>query len=211
MMAIKDPEYLSRINDQMKEMWEIVERAASEVEGGLADKGGDLKPALTELCREAQIKEEQVVEMCVESLIRHQPFARDLRAITVAMKVSYDLSRVCRYIRNISEVMAEFNLRCEEPAILQLYRQAFGMVRQSLDAYFRKDAKTAMSIIKSDEEIDKGYRAILKKYATSTSCGGSCILFTGLTARIIERMADHACYISHETIYLVTGRRVEYR
>lgn len=210
-MAMKDPAYLSRIYDQMKEMWAIVERASSEVEDGLASKKGGLKPALTELCREAQVKEEQVVEMCVESLIRNQPFARDLRAITVAMKVSYDLSRICRYIRNISEVMEEFNLRCEEPAVLQLYRQAFGMVRQSLDAYFRKDAKAAMSIITWDEEIDRGYRAILKKYAATTDCSGSCILFTGLTARIIERMADHACYISHETIYLVTGRRMEYR
>jgi len=211
MMALKDPEYMEKIYDQIKEMYELVEEVASNIEEGLDNKKGKLKPLLTELCKDAQIKEEQTVEMCVEALIRYQPFARDLRSITVAMKVAYDLSRICRYHRNISEVLEEFNIRCDDPALLELYRQAYGMVRQSLEAYFGKDAKVAAAIIKGDEVIDLGYRAILRKYATPGAAAGNCILFNGITARIIERMADHACYISHETIYLVTGRRMDYR
>jgi phosphate transport system protein len=211
MMALKDPEYLVKIYDHLKEMCEIVEEVASNVEDGLSNKKADLKPLLTELCKDAQIKEEQAVEMCVEALIRYQPFARDLRSITVAMKVAYDLSRICRYNRNISEVIEEFNIRCDEPALLDLYQLAREMVRRSIGAYFGKDAKAAAMIMKNDEEVDKGYRAILLKYAASTATSGNCILFNGITARIIERMADHACYISHETIYLVTGRRTDYR
>ena len=210
-MELKDLEYLTKIYDQIKEMYEIVEVAALNIEEGLSNKKGNLKPLLTDLCKEAQIKEEQTVEMCVEALIRYQPFARDLRSITVAMKVAYDLSRICRYHRNISEVLEESNIRCDEPALLELYDKAHRMVRQSMEAYFGKDAKAAAAIIKSDEVVDEGYRAILRKYATSTTATGNCILFTGITARIIERMADHACYISHETIYLATGRRIDYR
>jgi hypothetical protein len=86
--------------------------------------------ALRDGLGEAQIKEEQTIEMCVEAPIRYQPFARDLRSITVAMKVAYDLSRICRYHRNISEVMEEFNIRCDEPALLELYREGYGMVRR---------------------------------------------------------------------------------
>lgn len=211
MNMMKDPDYLIKIYDQMKEIYAIVERVGSDIEDGLGNKKGNLKGALTELCQEAQIKEEQTVEMCVEALIRHQPFARDLRAVSAAMKVSYDLSRICRYLRNIAEVLEEFNLRCEDPDILPLYREARNMIHESLEAYFGRDAKAAAAIIKRDEVVDEGYREILLKYAKATATSGSCILFNGITARIIERMADHACYISHETIYLVTGRRVDYR
>jgi len=210
-MTMKDPEYLTRIYEQIKEMNGIVETVSLNIEEGLNNKKGNLKPLLTDLCKEAQIKEEQIVEMCVEALIRYQPFARDLRSITVAMKVAYDLSRICRYHRNISEVLEEFNIRCDEPALMELYREAYNMVRESLEAYFGKDAKAAAAIIKRDAVVDEGYRAILRKYAASPGTSGNCILFNGITARIIERMADHACYISHETIYLVTGRRTDYR
>jgi phosphate transport system protein len=211
MMAMKDPEYLTRIYDQMRELCEIVENVGSEIDGGLGNKKVKLKAKLTEQCMEAQIKEEQTVEMCIEALIRHQPFARDLRAVSAAMKVSYDLSRICRYLRNISEVLEEFNIKCEDPDLLPLYRKAWTMIQQSMEAYFGKDAKAAAAIIAEDEVVDEGYRAILHKYAASTTTSGGCTLFNGITARIIERMADHASYISHETIYLATGRRVDYR
>jgi phosphate transport system protein len=211
MMALSDPEYLVRIYDELQGLNEVVNSVGSKIDEGLRNEKAGLKQALTEMCREAQIKEEQITEMCVEALIRYQPFARDLRSITVVMKVAYDLSRVCRYLRNISEVLEEFNIRCEDPDLLPLYRIAREMLQQSFNAFFAKDSKMAVAIIKEDETVDKGYKAILNKYATSKTERGNCILFYGITARIIERMADHACYIAHETIYLVTGRRIDYR
>ncbi|MBM5804534.1 MAG: hypothetical protein FJZ49_00445 [Candidatus Verstraetearchaeota archaeon] len=208
---LKEPEYLTKINAEIMEMQEIVESIGEQVQDALKNRSSGLKPVATELCREAQIREELIVEMCVGSLIRHQPFASDLRALTVAMKVSYDLSRVCRYLRNITEVLEEVNVKnCEVKEVCELLKNAREMVRQSLKAYFEKDQKAATNLIKSDESIDEGYRMILRKYAVQKA-SGNCILFNGITARIVERMADHACYISQETIYLVTGRRTDYR
>ena len=210
-MASKDPEYLYGINDQLKEMRGIIEEVAIQIDHGLSDKKLDLEPRLTELCKEAEIKEEQTVELCTEALIRYQPFASDLRAITVAIKVAYDLTRICRYLRNISDVQEDFDIQFQDPLLLELFRKAKGMVSRSLDAYFASDARAAKAIINDDEEIDEGYRAIARKYAASTTAPGECILFNGITARIIERLADQACYICHETIYLVTARRSYFR
>lgn len=208
---LKEPEYLTKINAEIKKMEEIIETIGEQVQEGLKNKRVGMKHIATELCREAQIKEEEIMEMCIGSLIRYQPFASDLRAITVAMKLAYDLSRICRYIRNITEIMDELNIKdCEVDEVCDLLNKGREMVRLSLKAYFEKNHKEAAEIIKSDEDIDQRYRTILRKYATQKT-SGSCILFIGLTARIIERMADHACYISQETIYLVTGRRVDYR
>jgi phosphate transport system protein len=207
---LKEPEYMTNINAKIMEMQEIVESIGEQVQNALKNRSSSLKPVATELCREAQIKEELIVEMCVESLIRYHPFASDLRAITVAMKISYDLSRVCRYLRNVTEVLEEVDVKdCEVKEVCELLKNAREMVRQSLRAYFEKDQKAAMNLIKSDESIDEGYRMILRKYAVQKA-GGNCILLNGLTARIVERMADHACYMAQETTYLVTGRRTDY-
>jgi len=75
---------------------------------------------------------------------------------------------------------------------------------------FGQDQRSAANLIKSDESIDEGYRMILRKYVVQKA-SGNCILFNGITARIVERMADHACYMAQETTYLVTGRRTDYR
>ena len=207
-----DMEYLNVINTTMGEMKDIINNSADLVRNALVNKKAGLRAQVFEYSKDIQLKEEEVVEMCVQSLIRYQPFASDLRAVTVAMKVSYDLVRVCRYLYNIAEMQDEFNTRdCETGAIIDLFDNAIEMVRQSIKSYFDYDAKTAMEICKDDDTIDIKYRKILEQYKAQAVFNGECILFNGLTARIIERMADHACYISNEVIYMVTGRRTSFR
>lgn len=207
-----DMEYLIRINDMIREMQEIVESSADQVHDALVNKKTGTKSQIYELAKSTQIKEEEVLEMCVQSLIRYQPLASDLRVVTVAMKVAYDLSRVSRYLYNIVEMQNEFNIRdCEYAGVISLFDDGREMVSRALKAYFDRDARTAKDICASDDSIDNRYRAILSQYKAQSVFNGDCILFNGLTARIIERMADHACYISHEVIYLVTGRRTYFR
>ncbi|MEM2058689.1 MAG: PhoU domain-containing protein [Thermoproteota archaeon] len=202
--------YVKKINSTLLEMTELIENIGDYVKAALEEKKGGLLPLTTEICKAAQLKEEKVLEICVEALIRMQPFASDLRTLTTSMKVAYDISRICRYLRNIMEVMEEFNIsECDVGDVLPLLKDARAMVTSSISSYINRDLKTAKDLIKADDSIDQRYRTILRKLATG-DFNGTCILFNGLTARIIERMADHACYISYETIYLVTGNRVEY-
>ena len=66
-------------------------------------------------------------------------------------------------------------------------------------------------MIKRDNDIDTRYSKVLEKYKSLEGARGECILFNGLIARVVERMADHACYISNNTIYLTTGKRFRNR
>lgn len=203
-------EYMKKINSTLLEMTELIENLGEHVRLALNDKKSGLFPLTTEICKSAQMKEEKVLEICVDALIRIQPFAIDLRSLTTSMKVAYDISRICRYLRNIIEVMDEFNIcECETEEVLSLLKDARSMVSSSIQSYLQRDIIAAKELIKADEFIDQKYRAILRKLAIG-NYNGACILFNGLTARIIERMADHACYIAYETIYLITGNRAEY-
>ncbi len=211
-MMLREPEYIIEINEKMMDLQGIIDDAGDSLVSNLEERPDNLKDVLTERCKEAQVSEELIIEMSVGALIRYQPFASDLRALTVAMKVAYDLSRVCRYIRNIGEVMEDLGVDARsEPDVLSLIKDARTMVGIALEAYFSKDAKLAMRVIKDDDYIDDRYRTILRKYAVRRDLPGSVMLFIGITARIAERMADHAVYISQEVIYLTTGRREGYR
>lgn len=203
-------EYVKRINSIFLEMIEIIEDMGDYVSDALEDKKGGLLPLANEVCKAVQMKEEKILEISIEALIRIQPFASDLRAITSSMKVAYDITRVCRYLRNIVEVMDLFDIRrCDTSEIHPLLKDARSMVISGVNSYIYRDIEMAKDLIRADESIDQRYREILRKLATG-NFNGACILFNGLTARIIERMADHACYIAYETVFLVTGNRVEY-
>ncbi|MDH5807336.1 MAG: PhoU domain-containing protein [Candidatus Methanomethylicaceae archaeon] len=203
-------DYLNRIDSIIMEMYDLVENMGNFILKALEERKSGLLELTNEICKVAQIKEEKVLEICIEVLIRFQPFASDLRKLTTSMKVAYDISRICRYLRNIIEVMEEFDLsNCDIDETILLFKSAFPSVLLSINSYLQKDVKKSKDIIKADEFIDQKYKFLLRKLVNENT-KPSCILFNGLVARIIERMADHACYIAHETIYLVTGNRIEF-
>ncbi len=205
-------EYVSKINSEIKDMLGEIQKLGETVQDAFENRKKGIKNEAYETSMSVQHKEEEVTALCVGSLIRYQPFASDLRAITVALKVSYDLSRVCRYLYNITEMLEEFEpKKCDISETSLLLKDARAMVHSSVKAYLEKNRSLAMEIIKKDDSIDERYRTILAKQKKNTSADGECILLNGLSARIVERMADHSCYISSEAIYLVTGRRVDYR
>lgn len=205
-------EYISKINSEIKDMLVDIQRLGETVQDAFENRKKGIKNDAYETSMSVQHKEEEVTALCVGAMIRYQPFASDLRAITVALKVSYDLSRVCRYLYNITEMLEEFEpKKCDISETSMLLKDAREMVHLSVDAYLEKNRSLAMDIIRRDHSVDERYRAILAKQKKNASGDGECILLNGLSARIVERMADHACYISSETIYLVTGRRVDYR
>jgi len=209
---VSEQDYVSGLNGMLMEMMEAVETMGDQVHDALVNHKKGMRQQIYDQSKSIQIKEEEVEETGIQCMIRYQPLASDLRAVTVAMKISYDLGRVARYIYNVLEMNEEFNLReCDIHQVIELFGDSREMVRQSIRAYLNKDAKMATEICSNDDSIDNRYRDILDQYKHQGVFSGECILFNGLTARIVERMADHACYISHEVIYLVTGRRQFYR
>jgi phosphate transport system protein len=56
--------------------------------------------------RELDAMEVEVDERCIQLLALQQPLARDLRLITMAMKISNDLERVGDHAVNIAEAVA---------------------------------------------------------------------------------------------------------
>ena len=90
--------------------------------------------------------EVEIDEDCLRLLALHQPAAGDLRFITTAMKIITDLERMADQAVNISQRAIELN---EEPQLKPyidipiMSQLSQKMLRDSLDAFVRKDVEMA--------------------------------------------------------------------
>jgi phosphate transport system protein len=82
------------------------------------------------------------------------------------------------------------------------------MVRRSLDAFVKRDAEVARSILLSDDAVDElrdnvieELIGIMEQDPTTVRRALSLILIT----RSLERLADHATNIAEDVIFLVQG------
>ena len=67
--------------------------------------------------------------------------------------------------------------------------------------------KFAEKVKEMDEVVDNLYRDYFKKAINSPGKNPICDFSTTLVLRYLERIADHATYISDSVIYVKTGKK----
>jgi len=161
-------------------------------------------------------KEVEIDEFCLKLLALRQPAAKDLRFITTAIKINYDLERIGDMAVNICERVLELN---EEPQLkpyIDLPRMAETvelMVKESLDAFVKEDVELALKVTKDDEKVDQYLDQIFRELLTymienpKTISRATRILFI---AKYLERMADHAVNIAELVIFMVEGKIIRH-
>ncbi len=88
------------------------------------------------------------------------------------------------------------------------------MVRKSLDAFVRRDAELARSVIDADDAVDSLRDQVFRELLTYMMADPATIpraLALILVSRNLERMADHATNIAEDVIYIVRGEDVRER
>ncbi|HEX6309740.1 MAG TPA: phosphate signaling complex protein PhoU [Longimicrobiales bacterium] len=161
--------------------------------------------------------EVQVDEMAIRLLALQQPMARDLRFITMAMKIGNDLERVGDHAENIADAVqymisaAPFPVL---PEVEEMVRMATDMLTDALDAFVRGDAAMAREVLKRDDRVDElhdnNFRILLTHMMEDPrriTAGMDLLLISGN----LERIADLATNVCEEVIYLVEGRSVKHR
>jgi phosphate transport system protein len=99
----------------------------------------------------------EIDQHTIELIAMMQPAAVDLRFVAAAMKITPELERIADLAVDVCERAIELN---REPPlkplidIPRLARMAQDMVRQSLDAFVRRDAVLAREVIARDDEVD---------------------------------------------------------
>ena len=207
---------LDRVRQMLLKMGGMVEGMVARATQALLDRDNALCTEVIDGDREIDRLEIEIDEVCHSILGRKQPTAVDLRLLVAVMKINSDLERIGDSAVNIAQSAEQLN---EQP-ILKPYidlphmsNLVQKMVRQSLDAFVQKDAKMAVEVCKSDDEVDGLYKQLFRElltYMIEDPKTVSRALHLLLIARNLERIADHATNIAEDVIYYVEGRDIRH-
>jgi phosphate transport system protein len=207
---------LRRVRERLLEMGGRVEEMIGKAMDALAERTAGLCSQVLAEDREIDRMELEIDESCYSIMVRHHPAAIDLRFLIAVMKIVTDLERIGDSAVNICQSVEKLN---EEPPLkpyIDLPRMAklvARMVRDSLDAFVRRDSAQATRVTQADDEVDALYRQLFRELLTfmmedpKTTARALHLL---LIARNMERIADHATNVAEDVIYYVEGKDVRH-
>ncbi len=161
--------------------------------------------------------EVNVEEECLKLLALYQPVAEDLRFIASVIKVNSDLERMGDYCVKISKRTLSLSKEAPIEIPLQIQKMiqlAKKMVRDSLDAFSRKDATHSRRICVQDDEVDALQREMIKLLRTNMQNEPKFVdQFLDLltVTQGIERIADLATNIAQDVVYMVEGEIIRHK
>ncbi len=167
--------------------------------------------------REIDATEVEIEEACVELFALQQPMAGDLRRLVAILKVNNDLERIGDHAVNIAETAQSLIKRNSDWSLpIELAEAATiaqGMLRDVLDAFVQHDAEKARAVLMRDDRVDQLEESHLRSAITimmeSPTEIGHALSFI-LIGRNIERVADLACNIGEDVVYLVQGKTIRH-
>lgn len=157
----------------------------------------------------------EIDELCLNLLALHSPAARDLRLVAAALKVNADLERIGDQAVNVAET-GSFLAKLPEMKLGDVPRMAelaAAMLKDSLDAFAKKDVELAKSVIRRDDEEDRLKSQTFNELRSLMQSDASTIqraLDMILISRNLERIADHATNIAEDVIFMVLGQDIRH-
>jgi phosphate transport system protein len=158
----------------------------------------------------------EIDSRCFKLLALHQPMAVDLRAIVSAVKINTDLERVGDLAINIAEAVRRYMRHPPVKELIDIPRMAAiaqSMLRDSLDAYVRRDTALAQAVLNEDDELDALKTQVFRELLTHMLQDPSTIepaLDLILISRHLERIGDHATNVAEDVIFMVSARDVRH-
>jgi len=209
-------EELRELKESMLFEGELVQKAVESAVTALLTRDSALARRVIEDDDTINTKEVEIDEFCLKLLALRQPAAKDLRFITTAIKINYDLERMGDMAVNICERVLELNLEPQLKPYIDLPKMAEiaqTMVKESLDAFVKEDPQLAWKVTQTDEKVDQLNEQIFRELLTymsedlKTISRATRLLFI---SKYLERLADHAVNIAELVIFLVQGKIIRH-
>ena len=209
-------EELGRLKSLLLEMSSLAEELVGASVKALRERDAARADSVILGDREVDALEMEIDDACIHLLALQQPMARDLRLITMAMKISNDLERVGDHAVNIAEAVQHLGKHppfAPFPEIEEMARLASGMLSDALDDFVRGDAAGAREVCARDDLVDALHDSMFRILLTHMMedprrIGPSMSLF--LVSRNLERIADLATNIAEDVVFLVEGRNIRH-
>ena len=162
-MRDKFNEQLEQLNVELIKMGALCEEGISASTKALLEQDDALRETAIAAERETDQKERDIENLCMRMLLQQQPVAGDLRAISAALKMISDMERIGDQAADIAEItkyVANSPVVSRVP-IADMARSVIGMVTDSIDSFVRKNLDLAQKVVRTDDEIDDLFLAVM--------------------------------------------------
>lgn len=206
---------LKKLNVKLIEMGGLVEKAIADANQALLTKDTDLAESVIQLEEETDEKEKEIEALCLNLLLQQQPVARDLRQISVALKMITDMERIGDQSADIAELamrLARQELIKNLIHVPQMAEATIKMVHTAISAFVAKDLALAKAVIKSDDQVDDLFGEVkndLINLMREDVSNGEQAIDLLMIAKYFERIGDHAVNIAEWVVFSITGKHDE--
>ncbi len=202
---------LELLNEELIEMGSIVESSIEAAVTALIDQDAELAKRIVENDKEVDDIEKAIERRCLKLLLQQQPVASDLRMISSALKMITDMERIGDQAADISEITIRLvgqKYIKKLNHIPQMAKATIKMVRDSIDAFVRKDLELVKNVIDYDDEVDGLFHIVkneLIELIRESVENGEQAVDLLMIAKYLERIGDHAENIAEWVYYSITG------
>ncbi|HEY5585464.1 MAG TPA: phosphate signaling complex protein PhoU [Ruminiclostridium sp.] len=203
---------------ELEQLQSLMVKMAGLVEESIENSILALKKQNVELARQVYENDDNIDELesriekvCINLIARQQPLAKDLRAISTALKIITDMERIADQAADIAELtirMAEMKYikpLIDIPIMADLAKK---MVTKAIDSYINQDITLAREVCDGDDEVDDLFSKIvlelinIMKNNPETVEQATDFMFV---VKYLERIGDHATNIAEWVVFNVTG------
>ncbi len=202
---------LQIIRGHLQKMGKLVLKQLEDAVSAFTEANRSLAYTVVLKDHRIDVLEDRIDRLCQEFLVRHMPVSEQLRFIVAAVKVNSELERMGDYAEAIARRAAKIKDAAaipERERILEMSRLAIGMLSRAVDSFLALDADSAMRTLESDRRVDEMNSALFDAYTGNADVHQDLkVRFTllGVINRI-ERVADRACNIAEDTVYVARGQ-----
>lgn len=212
-MRSKFEEQLKMLNQEMMQIGTMIESSIQQAITALMDQDVELAKKIMESDREVDREQKKVEDMCFYLLMQQQPVAKDLRAVSAAMKMVTDMERIGDHAADISEMtvmMAGAPYTLDLSHIRQMAGETMDMLIKSIEAYVEQDIEKAKGVIAHDDIVDglfdENKRDLIELIHKNPKCGEEAADML-MVAKYFERIGDHATNIAEWVIFSLDDKK----
>ena len=202
---------LQELNKNVIFMGALCEDVISKSVQFLKHDDSELVDDVIETYHRIEQLERDIEEQCLKLLLRQQPVAKDLRPVSAALKMVYDMKRIGAQAAEMGEIINQGHIhQGQELKHLQtMVSHVVDMVTNSIDAFVHDDEELANQVIQNDNTIDAEFDTIkmdLMAYFAGEEVDGEHAIDVLMVAKYLERIGDHTVNIAKWVIFSITGQ-----
>ena len=207
---------LKDIREKLLIMGGKVELMIANAMKSLVERNAELAERTISFDHEINHLEVEIDEKCIQVLATRQPTARDLRFLTLALKIVTDLERIGDHCADIARKARELSVEPPLPPSIDLPRMARWasvMVKEALHAFVRNDDELALKVCNDDQfvhDLNEQIQRVLLTYMMEDNEIIHPAMKINYITKCLERIADHATNVAEMVIFMIKGKDIRH-